>query len=101
MSASVTTKELRNSQVTDLERDVRAQQSLVAKLRMGIKLQKEKDSAKYKREKKTLARMMTVLTEKRETTTKSTKTTKKESSLSSSSSLSSPPKKSKISAPRS
>jgi len=56
--------ELRKMQLQDLCSDVREQQKLVSKLRLGVKLQKEKDTAKYKNEKKQLARMRTILTEK-------------------------------------
>ena len=65
MATTVTTiGELRSMQLSDLRREVRTQRVLVTKLRLGIDLQKEKDTAKYKREKKILSRMMTVLSEK-------------------------------------
>lgn len=51
-------------QHADLARDTRDQRTLVSKLRLGIKLQKEKDTAKYRREKKLLSRMLTILSEK-------------------------------------
>jgi len=60
-----TTTELRKMQSNDLEKEIREQSVLVAKLRMGVKLGKEKDSAKYQREHKQLARMTTIMTEKR------------------------------------
>tara|TARA_Y100000310_G_scaffold302833_1_gene340594 strand:- start:1828 stop:2118 length:291 start_codon:yes stop_codon:yes gene_type:complete len=56
--------ELRKMQSQDLRGEMRAQEKLVNKLRLGVQLQKEKDSAKYITEKKQLARMSTVLTEK-------------------------------------
>jgi len=46
-------------QKTDLVREMKAQVVLVEKLRLGIRLQKEKDTARYRREKKVLARMQT------------------------------------------
>jgi len=52
-------------QVSDLSREVREQRTLVAKLRMTVRLGKEKDSAKYKREKYQLARMLTVVSAKK------------------------------------
>lgn len=64
MTAILSTTELRNMQEKDLQGEIMSQKALVAKLKMGIQLQKEKDSAKYQREKKTLARMETVLSEK-------------------------------------
>jgi len=64
MSSLVSIKELKNMPLEDLLREVKEQSAVIAKLRLGIKMNKEKDSAKYKREKKQLARMKTVLNEK-------------------------------------
>ena len=44
----------------DLRREVVSQRALVRKMRMGILLNKEKDTAKYRRERRQLARMLTV-----------------------------------------
>ncbi|TSC58720.1 MAG: hypothetical protein Greene041619_430 [Candidatus Peregrinibacteria bacterium Greene0416_19] len=65
MTTLSSTAELRNMQVADLERDVRAGRALVRKLRIGIEMNKEKDSARYRREKRQLARMLTILGQKR------------------------------------
>ena len=65
MASTTTIKELRNMQISDLIKEIKSQRTLVAKLRLGVKMQKEKDTSKYTREKKQLSRMMTVLTEKR------------------------------------
>ncbi|MDD5751683.1 MAG: hypothetical protein PHS73_04160 [Candidatus Peribacteraceae bacterium] len=51
--------ELRAMQKPDLLREMKAQVILVEKLRLGIRLQKEKDTARYRREKKVFARMQT------------------------------------------
>lgn len=56
--------ELRKMQIKDLIGEIRAQERLVSKLHLGVKLSKEKDTAKYANEKKQIARMRTVLTEK-------------------------------------
>ncbi|MBU0458785.1 hypothetical protein KJ652_02635 [Patescibacteria group bacterium] len=64
MSSLLSIDELTNMQLPDLLREIKEQSSQVAKMRLGIKMNKEKDNAKYKREKKQLARMQTVLTEK-------------------------------------
>ncbi len=56
--------ELKKMQVTDLLRELKAQDLLVEEMRMGIKMQKEKDTARYRREKRQLARMKTALAEK-------------------------------------
>lgn len=65
MSTTVTMEELMKMQHEDLLREVRAQQTMVEKLRIGIKMSKEKDTAKYRREKRQLARMHTALTRKK------------------------------------
>ena len=80
MASTITTKELRNMTHGDLAKDVTAQRGLVAKLGMGIRLQKEKDTAKYRREKRALARMLTILTEKTQMTQTIQKKQKNESS---------------------
>lgn len=64
MAKQTSIAELRKMQVKDLQTEARSQQMTVAKLALGVKLRKEKDSAKYKREKKQLARIKTILTEK-------------------------------------
>ena len=64
MAKIVSISELRNMPLDDLHREVREQELSVAKLRMGVHLNKEKDTAKYQREKKQLARMKTVWAEK-------------------------------------
>lgn len=63
MAAQSTIIELRKMPRKDLEREVRSQRATVAKLRLAVHMQKEKNSAKYSNEKKQLARMMTVLEE--------------------------------------
>lgn len=64
MAALTTIKELQNMTPKDLLKEVSEQENMVVKLRLGVKLGKEKDSAKYVRERKQLARMKTVLTQK-------------------------------------
>jgi hypothetical protein len=51
-------------QIADLLREFKAQELLVEKMRLGVKLKKEKDTARYRREKRQLARMKTELTRK-------------------------------------
>ena len=74
MASLVSLIELRKMNLADLMRETAGQQAIVAKLRLGIKMQKEKDSAKYRREKKQLAQMQTVLTEKNRAETSSPET---------------------------
>lgn len=79
MSALTTIKELQNMTPVDLRKEIAAQDTLVVKLRLGVKLGKEKDSAKYVRERKQLARMKTVLAQKsieKESAVSSSKETK-------------------------
>lgn len=64
MATKTTIIELRKMQVKDLRREIASQQMLIAKLHMGIVMKKEKDTARYVRERKQLARMKTALTEK-------------------------------------
>ncbi len=45
----------------DLRTEIRAHEALVRKMRLGIELNKEKDTAKYRRERKALARMKAAL----------------------------------------
>ncbi|MBU0766552.1 50S ribosomal protein L29 [Patescibacteria group bacterium] len=64
MSSILSITELRKMQAKDLLRELQEQASLVAKMRLGIKMKKEKDTGKYRREKKQISRMNTALTEK-------------------------------------
>jgi ribosomal protein L29 len=64
MATTLTITELSKMDTADLQREIAGQRMLVQKMRMGITMKKEKDSALYRREKKTLARMQTVLTRK-------------------------------------
>ncbi|MFA6259723.1 MAG: 50S ribosomal protein L29 [Candidatus Peribacteraceae bacterium] len=72
MAQHASMKELLNMSVDDVRRDVREQRATVAKLSMGIRMGKEKNSALYKREKRQIARMLTVLTQKGRSTSSST-----------------------------
>ena len=56
--------ELRGMPMSDLLRERSAGRMAVAKMRIGIELKKEKDTAAYKRAKRGLSRMETVLSEK-------------------------------------
>jgi len=64
MAKMTSIAELRKMQIKDLLGEIRMQERLVSKLRLGVKLNKEKDTAKYTGEKKQIARMRTVLEEK-------------------------------------
>lgn len=66
-NAALTVGELKNMTLEDLVREVSDQRMLVRKLRITISMNTEKDSAKYRREKRALARMLTVISAKRRT----------------------------------
>ena len=85
---TLTIDELRSMPQAELFRERSSTRLIVAKMRMGIELKKEKDTAAYKRAKRGLSRMETVLSEKMQ------KKNFSESSASSASSASSSSKKS-------
>lgn len=64
MSSHTSLAELRQMSVSDLRREIVEKRALVSKMRLGIAIQKEKDTSRYQREKKELARLLTVLHEK-------------------------------------
>lgn len=64
MSSSTSITELRSMQIADLRKELRVQQTHVRKMRLQITMNTEKDTGRYRREKKQLARMMMVLGEK-------------------------------------
>jgi ribosomal protein L29 len=64
MTSSTSINDLRKLSVADLQQEIRTQRSLVAKMRMGVTMRTEKDTAKYKRERVHLARLLTVLSSK-------------------------------------
>ncbi len=102
MAAMTTITELKTMQLHDLRKEILTQENTVLKLRIGVTLGKEKDSARYIRERKQLARMKTVYTEttqKTQRTEANQKMDKSKSSESSESSASS--KKTKITSSKS
>ena len=64
MSSATSITELRTMQIADLRKEFRAQQTLVRKMRLQIELNTEKDTARYRREKQALPRMLMVMAEK-------------------------------------
>ncbi|NOS67986.1 MAG: 50S ribosomal protein L29 [Candidatus Peribacteraceae bacterium] len=78
MSPAITITELRSMQIADLHKELRAHQTHVRKMRMQITMNTEKDTGRYRQEKKQLARMMMVIGEKQKETkgTKESKETK-------------------------
>jgi ribosomal protein L29 len=62
-------KELRGMQASDLRKEIDEKRKSVAKMRLGLEMRSFKDSAVHRREKKEIARMLTVLNEKGEQAT--------------------------------
>lgn len=64
MPKTSATGELKAMQMPDLVREMKAQALLLEQLRLGVKLQKEKDTAKLRRERRKFAQMKTEWTRK-------------------------------------
>ncbi len=64
MATKTTITELRKMQLPDLEREVTSKRMEIAKVRIGIEMRQEKDTAKLKRDRRDLARLLTVIHEK-------------------------------------
>ncbi|MBI2636393.1 50S ribosomal protein L29 [Candidatus Peregrinibacteria bacterium] len=64
MTATTTITELRAMPISDLRKELRIHQTHVRKMRLQITMNTEKDTGRYRREKKQIARMMMVLGEK-------------------------------------
>ena len=65
MSAVWTPKEMRQLPQGELVREIQKRRLDLAKIRVTIHLQKEKDTAKLRKERRIIARLQTVLRERR------------------------------------
>lgn len=63
MSQHITTTELRKMTPQDLSKEIGEKRGSIAKMRIAVAMRTQKDTAQYRREKKDLARMLTVLQE--------------------------------------
>lgn len=63
MAKNATTAELRKMSAADLRKEIADKRAVVAKMRMTVALGAEKDTAQFRREKKEIARMLTILSE--------------------------------------
>ena len=63
MSTHLSAKELRNMQPDDLRKEIAEKRLIVAKMHIEIEMRSEKDTARFLREKKELARLLTVQNE--------------------------------------
>lgn len=61
MAPTISITELKKMQIPDLEREIFAQRTVLAKMSIAVAMRQEKDTAKLRREKRALARMLTVL----------------------------------------
>lgn len=64
MSTHISAKELRNMQMEELRKEVAAKRILLSKMHIDVQLNSEKDTARFRREKREFARLLTVLGEK-------------------------------------
>lgn len=64
MSTLASITELRSMTLADLRTEIRAHQTEVQKMRLQITMGTEKNTGRYRIEKRQISRMMTVLTEK-------------------------------------
>jgi len=65
MASISTTTELRNMQISELEKDLQEKKLIVAKMRLDVDMRSQKDTAQYKKEKKQVARIQTIITQKK------------------------------------
>lgn len=63
MPKSVSTKELRNMSPEDLRREIAGKRMNLAKIGMHVRQRSEKDTAKLRRERREMARLLTILHE--------------------------------------
>lgn len=64
MASILTTKELRNTPVDELRKEAVEKGKGIAKMKLALQMQSFKDSALFRREKRQLARMLTIIAEK-------------------------------------
>lgn len=81
MSLSLT--DLRKMSAKDLLQEIAKQRAQCAKTKMGIRLAKEKDTAKLRKQRRNLAQMLTILGEKDDSQAKELKSTEKTSTIAS------------------
>lgn len=64
MASILTTTELRKMTADDLRSEIREHRAAASKVRLDVELKKEKNAAKAKMQRRSIARMLTVLAEK-------------------------------------
>jgi ribosomal protein L29 len=63
MATILSTTELRKMSAEDLQKEITSRRAHLAKQKLSIGLQSEKDTGRFRREKRELARMLTVMNE--------------------------------------
>jgi len=66
MAHTLTATELRNMQTEELRKEIAEKRLSVAKMHIEVQMLSEKDTARFLREKKEVARMLTILNERTE-----------------------------------
>lgn len=81
MATHLSAKELRNMQMEELRKEVAAKRMLISKMHLEVQLRSEKDTARFRREKREFARLLTVLGEKEKAEGKDLKKSEKTSTV--------------------
>ncbi len=63
MTTRASTAELRKMQIDELRKEIDRRRLEIAKTRLSVGMRTEKDTARFRRDKRELARMLTVLTQ--------------------------------------
>lgn len=65
MASTLSLTDLRKMHVSDLEKDLQEKKLALAKIRLDIGMMSQKDTSQYKKGKKEVARILTVINEKK------------------------------------
>lgn len=63
MPKTTSAAEMRKMTPADLRKEIAERRSSVAKMKLGVEMRSHKDTAQFRREKKELARLLTILCE--------------------------------------
>lgn len=64
MASTTSAPEMRKMQMSDLLKEISDLRGSIAKMSMGLALRSEKNSAEFRRQKRSLARLLTIVAEK-------------------------------------
>ena len=65
MASTLSLTDLRKMQASDLEKDLQEKKLALAKIRLDIGMMSQKDTSQYKKSKKEISRILTVINEKK------------------------------------